>query len=107
MAAVGDIWFRLEDVVYAASVDEYGYPYGSGTVAVRLWKMPVEKVTPKGVRLYGRFVRNEGRKRWAHPTVEEAITSFRARKGRQIDYARAVVTRAEQALSLVEKGVFE
>lgn len=63
----------------------------------------VEKHTSKGVWIndfgHRRFVLNSARKRFAHPTKEEALESFRARKKRQIKILTRQLERARAALS--------
>lgn len=76
-------------------------------VHVYLQKLPVVKETPCGVWVeqYGggtRFVLKAARKRFACPTQEEALTSFKARKRRQIGILRAQLERAEEALDKAE-----
>jgi len=93
-------WFRIDDVRHA-SVDAWGEVCGSYT-ACYLKTYPVLKVTPKGVQLsvYGkrRFVRNDARKRFACPTKEEAIESFKARKAAQKRIYTARIKAADDAL---------
>lgn len=70
-------------------------------IYVRTYK--VMKETPKGVWLwvYGRrrFVLHESRKKFAHPTLDSALTSFKARKAAQIRILSSQIARAEQAVT--------
>lgn len=108
-------WYRYEGVAYAAPLDEYEMPIGSGRKAIRLDAYRVAKETPKGVQLdmgfFGgdakrgwKFVLLHSRKRFACPTKEEALESFIARKKRQhgILMARAVEAESFMHLALKE-----
>lgn len=84
-AAVGDTWYRFEDVALAPPVDERGTPIGRSRLDVRVYEFHVEKVTPTGVRLCnGRFVSNLWTKQWASPTRDLAKAAFLARKRAQL-----------------------
>jgi hypothetical protein len=97
-----ETWFRFEDKLFSSGIDEFGQPYGPPYLTVQVQCLAVAKVTPKGVRLCtGRFVLREGRKRWACPTLEEALQSFIARKKAQRRIYLAAVNRADRALSMV------
>ena len=100
--------YRLEDVVYAAPLDEFDVPQGSGRLEVVTRKYRVVKTTPRGVWLdIGRFVLLGTRKQYAHPTLEDATVSFIARKRRQQGIYEARAHRAEAAIALVsQKGLF-
>lgn len=100
----GQFFYRYDDIVFAAPVDEFDNPTGPGRLAVRLRKYEVIRATPKGVWLdIGRFVRLDARKRFACPTVAEAAESFRARKERQRAIYEARANRAERALELLDR----
>lgn len=84
-----ELWYRYEEVRYSAPVDEWGECYGKGRLDVHIRGYKVLKHTAKGVWLdtygigKGRFVRLQGRKRYACPTKAEALVSFIARKQAQ------------------------
>jgi hypothetical protein len=114
--AVGDIWYRYEDVQYAAPVDEYGDSRpGEGRLAVELRKFQIVRETPKGVWVAPyfefmkhlseeeKFVRNNSVKKHAYPTIEEAKKGFIARKNAQLRILNAGVRRAEKALRVIEQ----
>ena len=71
-------------------------------VEVRLREYGVIRPTPSGwwINDYGRrrWVKSTGKKRFAHPTKEEALVAFRARKTRQIGLLKMQLGRAEAAL---------
>jgi hypothetical protein len=86
---VGDTWYRYEDLRHA-DVNEFD-DIGPTYVKLHVRTYKVSKVTPKGVWLsyfhiggICRFVLLEARKRFAHPTKEDALESFKARKAKQI-----------------------
>lgn len=96
-------FYRFEDVLHAAPVDEFDNPTGPAKLSVRLSKFRVERETPCGVWLdIGRFVKTSGRKRFAWPTEAEAMESFKARKQRQLRILNAQVGRVERALALAK-----
>jgi hypothetical protein len=106
--AVGDNWFRYEDVAYAQGVDEYGdiIP-GEPTIRVLLRKCKVLRETPKGVwveKYAGDevFIRNSATKKYAYSTIEEAKKGFIARKNAQLRILRAGVVRASKALKAIQ-----
>lgn len=77
-----------------------------------LERYPVIRETPKGVWLalgFGdrRFVLRTARKRWACPTEDEALESFKARKRRQCRILRAQLKHAATALAQVENDRVE
>lgn len=111
---IGDIWYRLIDVHYAPPLDEWDREMGRGEIRVHLETYKVIKETPKGVWLCRnflgcdlsgmRFVLRDSRKRFACPTKEEAIESFRARKKAQIKIYTARLESAHRALGELERG---
>lgn len=100
-------WFRVEETIYAPAMDEYGRPSGSSTVDVRIYQYTVIKETPKGVWLAlnedRKFVLRGATKRWACPTIEEAIVSFRARKEKHIRILEEKLRLIRRALIIVER----
>lgn len=103
-----ETWYRITDGCYA-TMDEFDSPVGGGRVYVSTHAYPVTRRTPRGVWLdcHGvpRFVLANARKRFACPTREEAMASFRARKQRQVTLLRNQLRRVEQALWLADLGV--
>jgi hypothetical protein len=94
-------WYRFESHNVSAGVDECGDPIRTETpiVEVGVTRFAVVKHTPKGVRLdSGRLVMRNSRKRYACPTIEEALESFKARKRAQIRILSRQVKAAELAL---------
>lgn len=101
------VWYRVVDGRTASSLDEWERPCGDSRAYVYTHEHPVIRETPKGVWLdvYGseRFVRRDARKRWACPTKEEAIESFRARKARQAKILRAKLRHVDEVLAMVQR----
>lgn len=109
MSKVGDTWYRLEDHLYSAGVDEFDNPLGPPQLQVNINKFTVAKVTPKGVWLDRgwmgkRFVLSGTRRKYACPTLELALESFLARKQRQ---ARIYQARADSAREAMEIAKYE
>lgn len=107
---VGDTWYRYEDH-RVGHADEYG-DLVSVSVQLSHREYTVTKVTPKGVWLtwgFGgsnRFVLVDARKRFAHPTKEEALESLMARKTsqirileKQLEYARTALFMGKSQLA--------
>lgn len=115
-----EVWYRAEEsTVGTGYVDEYGdwHRTGDSSVLIRIHELEVLKRTPKGVWLkhesYGyngtvasdrRFVLNECRKRFACPTIKEALDSFVARKERQAEIYEARARTARRAIKLARTG---
>lgn len=103
----GDIWYRFENHLESAGVDEWDNPLGPPQVRVNIRKFVVEKETPKGVWLqaafFRRFVLRGARKRYACPTLEEALESFKARKQAQLRILNTQIGRVELALYHAEQ----
>lgn len=101
-------WYRYKDTQYAAPLDEYDNPVGTGQLKVELEKYRVVRETPMGVWLSflgvsaPRFCRRDSRRRFACPTIEEARESFIARKRRQIAIHQKTVDRAKRAIRIIE-----
>lgn len=86
-------WFRFQEVLYTGS-----------KLMLRMDSYLVLKETKAGVwiDLFGRkrFVLRAAKKRYACPTIEEALTSYHARKSRQCCILRHRLAMAEAALKL-------
>lgn len=105
----GEFWYRLVDFLTAPPLNEFDQPDGPSTLHVELRRFRVLKRTPKGVWLEGwpssrRFVLNEATKRFACPTIAEALESFIARKKRQIKIYRRRMEDAQDALRIAERA---
>lgn len=79
-----DVWWRVEARSYSIVIDAEREEYGSTRPRLEAQWFEVVKTTPKGVWIAGRFCLRDARKRFACPTLHEAIESFVARKDRQI-----------------------
>lgn len=109
LSKVGDTWYSIHDITYAPPLDEWDNPVGVGRTDYTVRKYEVVKVTKCGVWVtmqpFGgddrRFILLSATKRLAQPTLEAAVTSFKARKDRQISILNAQINRAEVARLLV------
>ena len=107
-----EVWYRYESrLVSTGYVDQFdNYHYGPSYVKLDLHEYPVKRRTLKGVWLSGvsfkeRFVLNEGRKKFAHSTKEEALIAFMARKNRYISILSAQKENAERAVVLAQQAL--
>jgi hypothetical protein len=93
---LSNTWYRYEDSRTTNGIHVY------------LREFHVIKYTEKGawIEQYGqeRFVLKDARKRYACPSKEEALESFRARKKRQILILTSQLERAKLALSYSGEG---
>lgn len=105
----GVFWYRITETFVSAGCDDYGDPLPwAGGVTYTLRALEVISETPKGVwvqdshRPFGsdgrRWIKKDANKRYACPTIEEAVESFEARKLRQIKILQAQARRAQVAL---------
>ena len=103
------VWYRFDGRRYAAPVDEYGDSVGRGSLELIQWAYPVLRRTPKGVWLnvHGdpRFAYAECRKRFACPTIDEALESFIARKTRQAAIYRSRAQDADDFIFLARAKI--
>lgn len=97
-----DVLFRCEarrySVVIDADLDHYGVT--DPQLEMTWWR--VDKRTPKGAWVGGRFILLTAIKRWACETEEEALASFIARKRKQIRILSHNLKKAEAELALAE-----
>jgi hypothetical protein len=89
-------WYRYEDTRTTNGIHVY------------LREFNVVRYTPQGAWIeqygHGRFVLRNSRKRYACPSKEEALESFRARKKRQIKILTSQLERAKLALIYSGEG---
>lgn len=98
--------YRYEDRVYSTvsfGVNG-GEEYGVTPVQLSLMEFDVISETPCGYWIIWPmekyWVSKTAKKRFAYPTKEEALRSFRKRKERQISIYSARLKRAKEALAL-------
>lgn len=116
-------WYRYRETHYAAPLDEYDRPCGQGSTKIHLDEYEVLKTTEKGAWIKlgvtwaddatsledkfrvveKRFVRKDGKKRFACPTRAEAMEQFRQRKRRHREILSAQIARVDRALREAEK----
>jgi len=101
------VWYRYEVRHYAPPLNEFDeIDFGAvGRRELVLVECPVLRVTKCGVRLTdGRFILKQSRKRYACPTKEEAMESFKRRKTVQISILKAQLRSAEEDLALASSA---
>lgn len=102
-----NVMYRYEDFRWAAPLDEWDNPVGKGRADIRCLEFPILKTTPKGVWInnYGpkRWVRLDAHKRFACPTKEEAMESFKARKKRQRSILKAQLSHLDEVDKIMEE----
>ena len=107
---VCDVYYRYEDYLQGTGGwDMQGeWEPGPSVIRIRVVEFKVLKVTPKGVWLKvfdgKRFVLNSAIKRFADPTLERALVSFRKRKERQASIYEARARNAREAIRRAEHG---
>lgn len=113
-----EYWWRAEDITYAPSPDEYGDRHGPGTRDIYFNSFRVLKHTPKGVWVLrdaffcvgddfedapkSFVLKAQGGKRLCHPTKEDALVSYIARKERQARILEARLSSARAFKALAE-----
>jgi len=101
-----EFYYRYRDYLASSGLNEYDLPTGPPQVKLQLMELPLIKLTPKGawVNYYGtkKFVLNTSKRRFAHPTKEEAKQAFIKRKHRQISILTAQLRNAQRALRFFE-----
>jgi len=85
-------------------VDEWGDLIGVYKINITCHKYSILSKTPKGTWIRAdntkgkRFILDDARKKWAHPTKTAALTSFIRRKECQVSILTAQLKQAEHAL---------
>jgi len=98
--------YRYEAHRYSVCLDPERELYGSSDAKLECRSYPVSHVTKKGYWTgynggKDRWVSATARKRFAHPTKEEALEGYRQRKKSFVRHASATLRRAEEDLALV------
>ena len=95
-----EVWYRISDHLESVA-DEFG-DHAYTNVAVALHKYAVFRHTPCGVQLdvwgRARFVNRTARRRFACPTLAEALESFLARKNKERIHLLRRVSQVEEAM---------
>lgn len=106
------VWYRYEDRYEDARWDDDDAKWSTdGPVKLKivLREIRVDRATKCGVFLqesrfhkprFVLFPSGKGR-RWAYPTKEDALMSYKFRKEHQRGHGRRTVERAEEALALI------
>ena len=103
-----EVWYRYEDVQYAAPLNEFDVPVGQGQLVVVLREYEVVRHTAKGVWVClwsgkHRFVLRDATKTFTCPTRTAALKSFIARKRRQASIYKARLDRAQRSIAMAER----
>ena len=94
------VLWRCEAKRYSVCIDPDRDVYGTTPPRLEMSWWTIDRATPKGAWVCGRFVLLTATKRWACPTEEEALGSFTARKRKQIRILSTQLSRAEADLAL-------
>lgn len=102
---VGDEVYRINDVVYAAPLNEFDELLGPSTVDIMVHTSKVTALTPKGfwVGYFGgkdRWVGYDHHKKFWHTTKKDAIQAYLARKYRQHRIIQGQLRRVQTAIKL-------
>lgn len=98
--------YRFDRQSYSYTIDADMDVYGSYSV-VELTAYPIHKLTPCGwtLEVYSgarrKWVSRETTKRFALPTIEEALESFVARQERRIQIMKLRIAESERAIDMV------
>lgn len=108
----GQRWYRYDYKRYSPGADECGDPLPGTVVKIVLKEFMAVKVTAKGVWLQSmfeqqvcgdrHFILRRSHKKFAWPTQELAMISFRARKAKEIEIYQRRIDIAQAALDLCE-----
>lgn len=111
--------YRYDESTISRGLDQWEDPLPGYVLKLHLEQFEILKRTPKGAwirrykfKLFGssknkRFVLLTARKKFACPTKDEALESFKARKRRQIEILEHRLKKAKLALELAEERNFE
>jgi hypothetical protein len=102
-----EYWYRLENTVYAPTLDEFDRPNRDRSMTIHVRRFKVISRTPKSVLIdegFGSYRRvyRDARKRYACPTIAEAVDSFVARKARQESILKHRASIAQKAITAVD-----
>lgn len=114
--AAGERWYRYDYQRYSPGSDECGDSLPGTVVKLVVREFMAVKVTPKGVwiqAMFGElvcgdrhFILRKSHKKFAWPTLALAVTSFRARKAKEIAIYQRRIAIAQAALDLCEGKLF-
>jgi hypothetical protein len=100
------VLYRYEAKRYSVVIDADADRYGVSAPELQLLRFAVTKVTKCGFWIDGwgerRWVSNSSRKRYAHPTAEEAMAAYVERKKAYVRHCRARLARAMGDLALAK-----
>lgn len=100
--ADGEVVWRCEARSYSVVLDAEAELYGSSSPVLEMSWYPIQRRTPKGAWVQGKFIRFTAKRRWASPTEEDALMDFRARRRVQVSILSNRLARAKAELVLAE-----
>lgn len=104
--------YRIQDIVYASPIDEFGNITGLPRIDVEIIKYKITSRTKKGVWIFynfndkGKFVNLSCKKKFACETIEEARISFIKRKERQRIILSRQLYQVDTSLNLIHQKNF-
>tara|TARA_R110002020_G_scaffold363217_2_gene575501 strand:- start:1656 stop:1982 length:327 start_codon:yes stop_codon:yes gene_type:complete len=101
-----DYLYRYESIRYSVTIDADRDLYGVSAARLELYEIPIDATTPKGFWIHGKtkWVSSTSRKRYAHPTKDEALEGYKHRKLAYVKHASSNLRRAEEDLRLVQEN---
>lgn len=102
-----DVLWRCEAKRYSVVIDPDADRYGVSPPRLEMHWYQVNRRTPQGAWIGGKFVRLTATKKWACNTEDDALESFKARKRRQIAILTGNLQRAERELALTDPNYIE
>ena len=102
-----DVLWRCEARRYSVCIDPDRDQYSVTPPRLEMQWWQVNRRTPKGAWIGGRFVLLTATKRWACNTEDEALESFKARKQKQIAILTSKLRLAERELALTDPNYVE
>lgn len=98
-----DVLWRVDDKYYSICIDPDADRYGSSGPHIEAHWHIITKRTPKGAWIGDKFVRLTAVKKYACETLDEALTSFIARKARQHQIHQTTANKAKLALEMAKE----
>lgn len=98
--ANGEVLWRCEARTYSVILDAEAEKYGVSDPQLEMTWYPIQRRTPQGAWIEGRFVRLTAVKRWACPTEREALEEFIRRKRLHVGFLEDKLRKVEFALQL-------
>jgi hypothetical protein len=103
-------FYRYESRRYSVTICPDREIFGTSKAELQLIEFKLHSETPKGhwIGIWGgkdTWVSKTSKKRYAHPSKDEALQSYVARKKAFVRHSKNRLRRAEEDLALVEKDL--